>query len=231
MRSCCRNALVACLLVALAGSATAAPVYWAEWTSAHRTDPSTVVGTVIVPGLGPVGVTYTGDWVVVNLNDTGTNYWVPPSTYADGVIVDNAPARTDLIGLFESNGTCTVTFSQPVVNPVMAVVGLGRTGVAASSTFNVPFDVIVRGPGYFGDGPFTEEMNKTLQGENGNGTIQFYAPVTMIQWTIPEGVYWYGFTLGIPGQDAPCEIPAPGTLLLASLGTALIGYLRRRRAL
>ena len=210
MRSCCRNALAACLLAGLAGSATAAPVYWAEWTAAHRTDPSTVVGAVTVPGLGPVGVTFTGDWVQVNLNNTGTNYWQPPSTYADGTIVDNAPARTDLIGLFEATGTCTITFSQPVVNPVMAIVGLGRTGLTASTTFTVPFNVIVHGPGYFGDGLFMEDMNKTLKGQDGNGTIQFYAPVSTIQWTIPQGVYWYGFTVGVPGRKSPMGSLPPG---------------------
>jgi hypothetical protein len=241
MKSCCRNVLGACLLAGLAGSATAAPVYWAEWTSAHRTDPSQVVGTITIPGVGPVGVTYTGDWVVSNLNDTGTNYWLPPSTYADGTMVDNAPSRTDLVGLFEATGTCTVTFSQPVVNPVMAVVGLGRTGVAATTTFDAPFNIVAHGPGYFGNGSFTEEGDTTLQGQNGNGTIQFLAPVSMIQWTIPRGVYWYGFTVGIGGEagpgpgpgpgPSPASIPAPGALLLASLGTALIGYLRGRRAL
>jgi hypothetical protein len=196
-----------------------------------------VVGTATVPGLGPVGVTYTGAFVstYTNTDGTGTNYWAPfPTTYADGVRVDNGPSLADVISLFDGGGgTCTITFSQPVVNPVMAIVSLGHQGLAATSAFNVPFDVISRGPGYFGNGPLTEEMNKTVRGEEGNGTIQFFGPVTSIQWTIPESEYWYGLTVGIPGDDVgPAgEIPAPGTLLLASVGTALIGYLRRRRTL
>lgn len=235
LRSYCWSAVAVCLLAQLAGTVQAAPVYWTDWTSYHKGSPNNVVGTSTVPGLGAVGVTFTGQYVFADVTGTGTNYWAGfPSTYADGDRVDNGPVSSDIIGLFDGGGgPCTITFSQPIDNPVMAVVSLGRKNLPAASAFNLPLDVIAKGPGYFGDGLLSEEMNKTLRGEEGNGTVQFFGHVNSIQWTIPYGEYWYGFTVGIPGEDGgPInQIPAPGTLLLVSVGTALVGYLRRRRAL
>jgi hypothetical protein len=229
-----RDALAACLLLGLAGTVTAAPVYWTDWTWARRGAPGTVIGNAAVPGIGSVGVTYTGEVVFADVDGTGPNYWAPfPATYADGAQVDNGPVQSDVIGLFlGGGGPCTITFSQPVVNPVMAVVSLGGNGLAASCAFDVPFNIVAKGPGYFGNGLLSEEMHTTLQGKEGNGTIQFFGPVLTLQWTIPMGEYWYGFTVGVPGVGGePSEVPAPGTLLLVSIGTAAIGYLRRRRAL
>jgi hypothetical protein len=234
----CRGMVAVCLLGGLVGSVTAEPVYWTDWTSSHRnnTGPDSVVGTATTPDLGPVGVTYTGEFVFASTDGNGINYWTGfDATYTDGVAVDNAPVSSDVIGLFDGGGgICAVTFSKPVTNPVMAIVSLGHQGITASSVFNVPFDVIAHGVGYFGDGLFYEDANKTLRGQEGNGTIQFFGQVSGISWTIPQGENWYGFTVGIPGPGddvGPAAVPAPGTLLLVSLGTSLVGYLRRRRTL
>ena len=243
MRTKCfgKRAVAVCLLCGLAGSVTAAPVYWTDWTSSHvnNTGPDTVIGTATVPDLGAVAVTYTGEFISgrTNTDGSGINYWTGfDATYADGVAVDNAPVSSDVIGLFDGGGgTCTISFNKPVTNPVMAIVSLGHQGLTASTVFNVPFDVVAHGVGYFGNGLLYEDANKTLRGQEGNGTIQFFGPVTSIQWTIPQGEYWYGFTVGIPGPaagpDDPVGVPAPGTMLLVGIGTSLVGYLRRRQVL
>jgi hypothetical protein len=240
--------VVICLLVGLAGTVTAAPVYWTDWTVADEGSPDTASGTAIVPGLGAVGVTFTGNFYasVTNIdNAAAINYWTGGSTaagtYADGVIVDNGPVLPDVIAL-ASSGTFTLTFSQPVTDPVMAVVSLGNRGLAAESQFDLPFNVVAHGAGYFGSGLFSEQAGNTLYGKEGNGTIKFIGTSILgIEWTIApnESEIWYGFTVGIPGQGTGPgpgpgpgpTIPLPGTLLLASLGTAFVGYLHRRRTL
>ena len=113
----CRGAVAVCLLWGLAGSVTAAPVYWTDWTSSHRdsTGPDTVIGTATVPVLASVGVTYTGEFLSshTNTDGTGTNFWTGfDTTYADGVAVDNAPVSSDIIGLFDGGRRASVGGAQ-----------------------------------------------------------------------------------------------------------------------
>lgn len=224
-----------CLLLGMAGLASAAPVYWTEWTGTTAGAPVGVYGTITGPGIGTVDVTYSGLYAGVQLDDTGANYWAPESTYADGTIVDNGPPLKGIIQLNGGGSTVhTITFSDSVVNPVMAIVSLGRLGAPVTYDFDAPFDIITNGPGAFGNGPLTELAGDVLEGREGHGTIQFQGTFNSISWTIPSAEYWHGFTVGIAGiDDGPCPnpIPAPGALLLVGLGTGLIGYRRRRGSL
>lgn len=229
-----KEAMVVCLLAPLAGSAGAAHIYWTDWTVAGT---DMVTGAVALPGPSSVGVTYMGKYIhlYTDVDGTGTNYWTPfAATYADGVRVENGPVLSDVISLFDGGGfQCSVTFSEPVTNPVMAIVSLGRNHITASVAFSSPFDVVSHGTGYFGSGLLLEDQNKTVLGAEGNGTLQFIGQIKTLTWTIPFGEYWYGFTVGIPVGGVtppPPVVPAPATLLLVSFGTALVGYLHRRRA-
>ena len=229
----CKGVVAVCLLCGLAGSVHAAPVYWTDW--AEATESGAVIGTIITLG-GDVTVTYTGDYVFAVVDNSGANYWAPESTFADGASVDNGPSLKDIIGLQGGGSSVhTLTFSQPVVNPAMAIVSLGQRGLPVTYAFDEPFDVIANGPGSFGNGPLTELAGQVLEGREGHGTIQFQGTVTALHWTIPTAEYWHGFTVGIAGPaddpGGPIGAPGPGALLLVGIGTSLVGYLRRHQVL
>jgi len=224
---------VACLLLGTAGSASAGFVFWTEWTEKTPGSPDTVVGSVDVSGFGTVDVTYTGDWTFAQVNDSGANYWIP-DTYSDGTILDNSPLRNDIIALSTAGTTVhTITFSAPVVNPAMAILSLGQSNSPVQYDFDAPFDIVIEGRGAYGDGSLAELPGDILEGQEGHGTIQLQGAFTSISWTVSTNEYWHGFTVGVlrVAEESGPTVPAPGALLLASLGTGVVGYLRRRRSL
>src|SRR3546814_17527729 len=74
---------------------------------------------------------------------SGTNYWIEnnPAPYTSGS-VDNAPPTTDIIAL-SAGGLKTITFSQAVTDPYLALVSWNGN----SGDFSQPFDVISQGCG------------------------------------------------------------------------------------
>ena len=183
-------------LFAFSASAQSEPsdVAWADWTDA-------VTGSAsgIITSNTNITVSYSGE--VTGL--TGIS-WLPFKTFAGGN-VGNAPEFNDIIGLNGGNSNVnTITFSSPVVNPVMSIWSLGAPGIKASFVFPKSHQPVIQS-----GGPNNEYGGTSIQlikgnggsviwGKEGNGTIQFIGKYTTISWTNPQSENWYGFTVGVP---------------------------------
>lgn len=221
-----RVLLAVSLLLALSVPGAAGSITWTTW-SAHTTgNPGSASGTI-----GSVGVSYTGQVVYFFSNYPS---WKPTSTYAGGT-VSNAPSPNEIVGLTggSATGTATITFSHPVVNPVLAIWSLGVGGTQAEFLFTAsePFSIEAGGPSneYGGSSIFTGGTcpANAVCGKEGNGTIQFSGTFTSLTWTNPAYENWYGFDAGIAGVATPT--PEPGALLLSGTGMLALGWLVRRR--
>lgn len=207
-------------LALVASAAIAAPasaqVAWTDWTS---TGTQTVGGSFML-NAQQVNVTFRGDYSFAQLG-CGGNYWAP-NVYT-GVGVPNAPPDCDIIGLSEG-GLKTITFSQAVVNPLIALVSWnGQPAV----TFSGPLQVVANGCGYWGCGSINVSGNDLFTSGEAHGTIRLLGTYTSFSFTDgSEG--WHGITVGAESLNS--TVPEPGTYLLTSAGlVALFGVARRRR--
>lgn len=211
-------------LVAAACSAEAAPISWTDWTSQGA---QTVSGSLQV-GATTVGVTYSGDYSFAQIAG-GTNFWSPSAPYLSSA-VDNAPPASDIVAL-STGGTKNITFSQAIVDPILALVSWNGN----VADFGTAIDVLSQGAGYWGSGTFV--LNGSGTGFTGSGeahgAIRLSGTFTSITFTdTTEG--WHGFTVGVtaladPGQP-PVGVPAPAPLAMLATGLlALIGVRRATR--
>lgn len=216
-----------CLLAAIAAApASAAPVYWTDWTLAFPTA-GTVSGT-LTAGSDTLSVGYSGGYSFA-LTSGGTNFWTPASTFQSAT-VSNAPPASDIIAL-STGRTATITFSQAVVDPLLALVSWNGNTVE----FGAPIEFLSYGAGYFGSG--TPILNAAGTGFFGSGEVHGVLRVigtyTSISFThTSEG--WHGFTVGIVGVSTPGDggggsVPEPMSLALLGLGLGAFALTSRRR--
>ncbi|KAA0216292.1 MAG: hypothetical protein DYG94_05325 [Leptolyngbya sp. PLA3] len=201
------------LLCLAAPLAAANNVQWADWTAASTGIAGSASGTI-----GSINVNFSGElWGAQTAG--GTNYWSPGTAYVSGSVWNPPPASDILQCQGATPNTYTITFSQAVTNPYMAICSLGTPGVLSVLTFNQPFTILSQGPGYFGSGTMTQGAGNTLLGSEGYGVIQFIGTMTSITWTDPQWERWHGYQVAL--------VPAPGAAALLGLGSVLCG--RRRR--
>ena len=128
-------------------SASAATVTWTNWTVINSTGASGMAGSIDVSFSGAVDTGHSG------MGDIGDySLWaITPATYTGGG-VDNSPQEPDLIALNDGSaaGTQTLTFSQAVTNPVMAILSLGGPQQSVEYVFDKPFSILNYGPDAFG---------------------------------------------------------------------------------
>ena len=192
-------------VAALAGVAQA-DVDWVDWQSATSTSVTGIANGITA--------TYSGGFQFAQTS-SNTNYWIPSAPYISAT-VPNAPPDSDIIALAHVGGT--LSFSQAVTDPIMAIVSLGQPGIGSKWHFDAPFQIVSQGAGYWGSGPLINPIGNTLQGNEGHGVIQFKGTFTSISWEITEGENWAGFTVAVP---------SPGSA--AALAAGLLPALRRRR--
>lgn len=210
--------------VSLAGSANAVPAYWTDWTSILTASPG-VAGSLAV-GADTVGVTFTGAYNFAQTSG-GTNYWNPSAPYMSAV-VDNAPPAADIIAL-SSGGTATISFSQAVTDPLIALVSWNSNTV----DFNTPIEILSYGAGYWGGG--TPVLNADGDGFFGSGevhgVIRLPGTFTSISFTHTSET-WHGLTVGVLGVADPGggNVPEPISLVLTGIGLVALAAARRRRS-
>lgn len=203
--------------------AHAYPIAWTQWTSGNAGNPGSAVGN-----LDGVIVTYSGQIISVVPNYPS---WNPSTSYVGGN-VGNAPPSSG--GIVKMSGGSTlaesITFSIPVVDPVIAIWSLGAGGNIASFDFTStePFSVVAGGRSNEYGGSTITQSGYNVNGAEGNGVIQFIGTYSQIDFTTPKSENWYGFTVGDPA-------PEPETFSLLGLGLLALPFLRsslarRRRA-
>ncbi|MCE2946484.1 MAG: hypothetical protein ACK515_09720 [bacterium] len=201
-------ASVSAVLALSASPALAATITWANWTS-------TTAATA-----GTVGITFTGQGG--NLDIDARN-WQPVSTWADGVVIGNAPVAGSAIRTRTGGGSQlnTVTFPQAVLNPVFAIWSLGQPNNSADFTFDqLPTFVAGGGAQEYGGIPISVSGNVVRGTGERNGSVIFYGTFQGISWTNPIFENCHGFTVGFD-EPAASVVPVPAAAWL--LGTGLLG--------
>jgi hypothetical protein len=226
---------------ALAASAPAHadPVAWTNWSSATSGNPGSASGT-----MGSATVTYSGQTSGLGIAYSvikGSLYpgvdaptWFP-SSYTGGNVGNAPPTSYDSVALEGGSDLVeTITFSTPVVDPLVAIWSLGASGISADFDFtsSEPFSIIAGGVDEYGGASIyqgTSGNADNVYGEEGSGVVEFIGTYSSLTFTTPSYENWYGFTVGedtvlndpTDPLDAAVVTPEPETLSLFCLGLSL----------
>ncbi len=248
---------LACVALAGAGvmvgasEASAVVYHYVDWQTADVAA-GTASGVITLPDTSMVTVDFEainpdaspGNLFFAQTNGGGTNYWNPDAPYLSAQ-VDNAPPDSDIVALIGGvDQTYRVTLSEPIKDPIMAIVSLGSGSIPTTYDFDSPFTIVSQGAGFWGGGPAALQPlpGDILLGAEGHGTIQFIGTFDTFAWDVPTPENWHGFTFGIrttlaiepdPPTGGPTTggsaVPEPVSAVLGVMGLGALGVGTRRR--
>ena len=188
---------------------------WIDWTSVNT-------GTLTI-GSQVVGVTLTGSTPLSLIN--GTYYYDNANTggiAATGTYGGYQPS--DMLQV--SNASFfTLTFSQAIVNPYIALVSVGQFAVPVSYGFDSNVSVLSSGSNKWGYGGYSVAGN-TFTGSEFNGVLQLQGSFTSMNIAVGQPEFWHGFNVGSASVSA---VPEPETYAMMLAGLGLMGAIARRR--
>jgi hypothetical protein len=170
-----------------------------------------------------VKVTYTGQW---NSIDTNASYFdTVPASFTNSEVTNTPGANGAIHMVGGTSEVNTLHFSQPVINPLIAVYSVGQSSTPVTFNFldDPSFVIASQGAGYWGGGTLTQSGN-SVTGLEGNGLLQFTGTYTDISFTTPVSESFYGFTVGAMAT----VVPEPETYAMLLAGLGLMGFMARR---
>jgi len=214
-----------------AAIATPASFSYANWSSATASSGAgagSASGTLTV-GSTTININYSGDLTSdTQVGAGGTNYYTPTGVYTNST-VGNTPTNNNILTLSESPAyTDTLTFSAPVVNPILDIVSLGSPGTVVTYTFDSAPVLLSQGVAYWGGcATCLSVSGDSLSGTEGSGVIEFVGTFDEISWTTTGGENWNGFTVGTQGLASVSAAPEPATWTMALGMFGVVGGLIR----
>ena len=226
--------LTTAAVVIVATQVHAATVNWATWN--YPQTPGLANG-VATGSTSDTSLIYVGN-VFFGSQSVGFT-WTPGTSFSGGTVSDSPTNNTE-VALIGGPGTSTsaILFSQPVINPVLAIADLGQlptvdsSGITASFVFSTDqFSIEAGGPndGNGGSSIFLCAGDFGVCGNDGSGVVQFFGTYISLSWTNPTFDNYSLFTVGTEGLENIGGVPEPSTWVMFWLGFGVLGFAATRK--
>ncbi len=207
--------LAVTLAAACIHTAASAGPSWIDWATVNT-------GTLTI-GSDVVGVSLTGS-TPLSL-DNGTYYYNNANT--GGISPSGSYGGFQPSDMLQVANTAffTLTFSQAVQNPYIALVSVGQGGLPVTYSFDSNVSVLSSGSNYWGYSGYSVAGN-AFTGYEFNGVLQLHGSFTTMHIAVGQPEFWHGFNVGSASVSA---VPEPESYALMLAGLGLIGAIVRRR--